>query len=562
MKRIYKIEKKIVIASLCCALVVTLFSLIQCKKVLNNIEYDKIYNRTKRVYNTFVDLDNQVKQGKMSKAQAQKKALEIVEHYKFSGDSSYVWIVDFDKNIIFHPLIKDHININNLTEDYDKSAFEKLINDAISSDENHANVVVHKWKKHESVNNKDKVYNKSSVALKFEDWHWIIGTGVYSDVTNRIFVKFIWFIFATYLIFFVFLISIFNYIKTKSIENLIKNIHFVSWYKNDKGEYVHVNNALIKISPYNSEDELRGKHYFTDDISEEFLNLIKEEDNYVLSNGKMAYAEREIEVNGEKSVVQIFKVPIYDFSGKVVGIAGLHRDITEEKNIEKIQKEFLSVVSHELRTPLTSIIGSIQLILSLFKEDLTERVKNLLEMTDKNSIKLKKLVDNILDTSRLDSGRLTFDMSDLDLIPILNEAIKEITPYAMKYNVNIVFNTELENVFVHIDKDRFKQIIANLVSNAIKFSKKNSNIDIKVSVENNSEVKVDVINYEAFIPEDKISNLFKKFTQIAQADTRSHGGSGLGLYITKQLVENMDGHINVISNEDFTSFYVTFSLLQ
>ena len=182
-------------------------------------------------------------------------------------------------------------------------------------------------------------------------------------------------------------------------------------------------------------------------------------------------------------------------------------------------------------------------------------------MTDKNSIRLKKLVDNILDTSKLDSGKLAFNKVDTDLIPLLNESVSELSPYAIQYEVNLSLKNNIEEVYAHIDKERFKQIVSNLVSNAIKFSKKDSNVDIETAIVD-SKVRISVINYESLIPEEKIENLFKKFTQVDPADTRSYGGTGLGLYITKQLVENMDGEIGVDSNKKRTIFYVTFNLLK
>lgn len=557
MRRDYKFEQKILIASVILALFVTFFALVQVKNALYKMEYDKIYNRTKRVINTLEYLNNQVKEKKLTKKEAQDKALLILKHYKYSDDAGYVWIGDYDMNIILHPHIETGTNIENVDNYYDKVAFKKLITHAIKSNGTAPLIVEHKWKKQKD---KNKAYTKRSLAIKYEPWGWVIGTGTYSDTTEKVFAKFTWFVFATYLIFFVFVIFFLSYLKNKSIEKLIGAIQFVAWYKNAKGEYLSVNKHLLKISPYSKEEDLIGKHYF-EDTSDEFLALVKAEDDYVINTGEMVYAEREIEIKGEKCVVQIFKVPIYDFTGKVVGIAGMHRDVTEEKKIEKVQKEFISVVSHELRTPLTSIIGSIQLILSLFKEDLTERVKNLLEMTDKNSIRLKKLVDNILDTSKLDSGKLAFNMIDTDLISILNESVSELTPYAMQYKVNLRFNNNIEEVYAHVDKERFKQIISNLVSNAIKFSKKEAFVDIETSIVD-SKVRISVTNYNSYIPEEKIDNLFKKFTQVDPADTRSYGGTGLGLYITKQLVENMDGEISVDSNESRTIFYVTFNLLK
>lgn len=562
MKKAYILEKNIIIISIMFAILITFAATLTFRKFLRDMEYKNIYNRVKGVYNNLELLDEKVKQGKYTKTEAEEIALRLLKSYEFSENSTYVWVGDFDRNIIFHPNFKSGTNIKDFGEKFDKNVYENMTQDAINTDETVATMFKHKWKKHlfKDANNEELTHNKLSLALKFEPWHWVIGSGNYTDETDKIFKQFILFVFLTYLSFFIFVIFIMSYFKNKSIIKMVSSIGFASWYKNTKGEFVFVNKALLNISSYNTEEELYGLHHCRKDASEELLNIIREEEDFVVKKRKVFYTEREFNIDGKITTVQIYKVPIFGLLGNVIGIVGVQRDITKEKDLEKLQEEFISLISHELRTPLTSIIGSIRLILSAYKKDLTEQVKSLLEITDKNSAKLKNLVDNILDVSRLNSGKIIYTMEVIDIVSTIKNTIKELESYAKQYEVSIVFNPELKNVFIYADNAKFKQILTNLISNATKFSKKNSNIEIKVSSAN-KEVITDIINYDAFIPEGKINTLFDKFIQAAPTDMRSTGGSGLGLYITKKFVEEMDGEINVTSNEKSTKFSVKFNKL-
>ena len=204
MRRDYKFEQKILIASVILSLTVTFFALVQVKNALYKMEYDKIYNRTKRVYNTFEYLNNQAQKGVITQKEAQDKALNILEHYTYSEDSSYIWVGDYDMNIVMHHHFKTGVNIKDIDSNCDKDAFKNLITVALKdkSKSKSFTVIEHKWKKQKD--NKNKTYTKRSLAMKYEPWGWVIGTGTYSDATEKAFAKFTWYVFVTYLIFFVF----------------------------------------------------------------------------------------------------------------------------------------------------------------------------------------------------------------------------------------------------------------------------------------------------------------------------------------------------------------------
>ena len=131
MRRDYKFEQKILIASIILSLTVTFFALVQVKNALYKMEYDKIYNRTKRVYNTLEYLNNQVEKGTITKKEAQKEALTILEHYTYSEDSGYIWVGDYNMNIVMHPHFKTGVNIADIDSDCDKDAFKSLITVAL-----------------------------------------------------------------------------------------------------------------------------------------------------------------------------------------------------------------------------------------------------------------------------------------------------------------------------------------------------------------------------------------------------------------------------------------------
>jgi PAS domain S-box-containing protein len=218
------------------------------------------------------------------------------------------------------------------------------------------------------------------------------------------------------------------------------------------------------------------------------------------------------------------------------------QDITHLREIERLKSEFVSIVSHELRTPLTSIHGALGLVLGGAVGEISEKSHELIQLAERNCDRLSSLVNDILDLEKLQTGAMEFLFDIVNLNELVSEAIAQCAPYADEYSVEFIEKKSSPNLFVYADKGRLNQIMLNLLSNAAKFSPKGEKIEIAVSkIANNA--RVEVIDHGLGIEEEFRDKIFERFAQADASDTRSKQGSGLGLTITKSIIEKHDGTI-------------------
>jgi len=234
---------------------------------------------------------------------------------------------------------------------------------------------------------------------------------------------------------------------------------------------------------------------------------------------------------------------------------GILRDITERKQIERLKDEFISTVSHELRTPLTAIKGSLDIIIKGLDLELPETATTMFDITTRNVDRLLSLINDILDISKLESGEINFQYEDVEIKSFIEECIELNHEYATKHNTDFICTYCNENIYIHVDKDRLNQVMSNLLSNAAKYSPANINVEIFTHI-NNDNLRVSVKDYGKGIPDDFQSEIFDKFTQSSSGDTRQVGGTGLGLNISKMIIEKFGGEINFETVKDKeTTFY-------
>ncbi len=225
-------------------------------------------------------------------------------------------------------------------------------------------------------------------------------------------------------------------------------------------------------------------------------------------------------------------------------------DITEHKEVEKLKDEFVSIVSHELRTPLTSIKGALEFSLSGALGELPEKILSLLQIAFNNSIRLNNLINDILDINKISEGKIDFKIENLALNPVIEETINNNLSYAKQYDVRLEFkNPPAKEICLNIDKSRFIQVLTNLVSNAVKFSHKEGKVEISVDEKEHSVI-INVQDFGIGIPKKHQEKLFQRFVQVDSSSTRSKGGTGLGLNISKMLMEKMNGKITFVSEEN------------
>jgi len=249
--------------------------------------------------------------------------------------------------------------------------------------------------------------------------------------------------------------------------------------------------------------------------------------------------------------------------GEVAGRVWSFRDITERMRMERLKDEFVSMVSHELRTPLTSIRGSLGLILGGVAGELPDQARMLLDIAHKNSERLITLINDILDIEKIESGRIDFNLQTLELTPLLTQAITTHQTYGEQFQVQFVL-TETVPCQVKADPDRLMQVLANLLSNAAKFSPPGSAVEVSSQrlTSQPDWVRVSVRDHGPGIPAEFIPRIFQKFAQADSSNTRQKGGTGLGLSITKAIVERLGGKIGFETQASVgTTFYFDLPLV-
>jgi PAS domain S-box-containing protein len=221
---------------------------------------------------------------------------------------------------------------------------------------------------------------------------------------------------------------------------------------------------------------------------------------------------------------------------------GITRDITERRRLDKLKSEFISTVSHELRTPLTSIQGSLSLLENGVASKLPEAALKLITLASRNSQRLIILINDLLDIEKLAAGKMALNLSSIDLVTLVKQSIRDNGGYGLKYEVQYVLGEHPEKQLVNADSVRLAQVLANLLSNAAKFSDKANQVDIRI-LDAEHQVCVEIEDHGQGIPEDFQGEIFNSFAQANNGDTRQQGGTGLGLKISKSLIEAMHGSI-------------------
>lgn len=218
------------------------------------------------------------------------------------------------------------------------------------------------------------------------------------------------------------------------------------------------------------------------------------------------------------------------------------RDISERKQVERMQTEFISTVSHELRTPLTSIGGSLSLIVGGAAGEINDRAKRLLEIASTNTQRLIRLVNDILDIERLQSGRMAFQFAEIPVDDVLSQVVAANRGFADSFGVQIRQVATMPGAVVRADTDRLNQAITNLVSNAVKFSPRGATVDVG-AIKTLTGIRISVRDRGPGIPEAFRARMFERFSQADATDTRQKGGSGLGLSIAREIVQRHNGVI-------------------
>jgi len=244
--------------------------------------------------------------------------------------------------------------------------------------------------------------------------------------------------------------------------------------------------------------------------------------------------------------------PLRGADGKVTGRIFLFHDTSRERAIDRMKSEFISIASHELRTPMTSIKGSVDLILSGFAGEITSDSQELLEIAQKSCDRLIRLINDILDLSKIEAGQVKLNLAKMDLTEVVHRSVRGVKQLADQAYVTLKIENPAPLPSVEVDKDRIEQVVTNLLSNAIKFAPSKSTVTVELLPVDGC-VQCSVVDQGCGIAEKDLPKVFGKFQQVGE---KRKGGTGLGLAITQALVQEHHGKIWVESTVNVGTRFV------
>jgi PAS domain S-box-containing protein len=322
------------------------------------------------------------------------------------------------------------------------------------------------------------------------------------------------------------------------------------------GNYIEVNtigHAMLKYS----HEEIINMNILNLVIPEEIEKANSELKK--LNSGKSIISEWKLRCkNDELLTVELSARKLPD--SRILGIV---RDITQRKiaeknikllqdaiNYDKLKTEFFSNISHELRTPINVIMSALQMCEILKKEDSLDKSKDKLTryfaIMKQNSYRLIKLVNNLIDITRIDSGYLNLELHNYNIVNVVEDIVLSVADYIENKGINLVFDTEIEEKIMACDPDKIERIMLNLLSNSIKFTKPGGSIFINMKDKKDSII-ISVRDTGIGIPIEKQKLIFERFVQVDKSLSRNNEGSGIGLSLVKSLIEMHGGSITLKS---------------
>ncbi len=280
-----------------------------------------------------------------------------------------------------------------------------------------------------------------------------------------------------------------------------------------------------------------------------------------MTGAGMAESEHEIEIREpERRILYVRHDPMLGSRGEFLGTVATLRDVTEERDIMQMKNEFVSTVSHELRTPLTSIKGYIDLILDGDAGEVDDMQREFLGIVKENTDRLVQLINDMLDISRIESGRIHLHIQPLDIAESIRGATDTFRAVLPQKNHKFVLDVPEDVPLVAGDRDRVGQVLINMLSNAIKYSPQGGTVTVSARGEDH-EVLVRISDQGIGIGEENLPKMFQQFYRVDSALTREIGGTGLGLSICKSIIELLGGRIWVESTlGEGSSFCFTLPL--
>lgn len=332
----------------------------------------------------------------------------------------------------------------------------------------------------------------------------------------------------------------------------------------EKLDIYYANKSLLDMTEYINIEDINGKNIkdiisLNEESEREIyvvLRKVFEKNRHVLlidydlitkSNKKIEVEANAFpfSVNDKKHIIFILK----DLTNKKTSEIA-EKELVNILKRDRVKTEFFANMSHELKTPLNVISSSNQLLESFYKsgkiDDYNDNIKYHLELVKQNSYRLQRLINNIIDLTKMDSGYYNLNLDEHNIVMVIEDLIMKVASYANRKNISLIFDTDMEEINMDIDKSQIERVMLNLLSNCIKFTNIGGSISVYVYYKF-EEIVIKVKDTGVGIPEDKLDLIFEEFAQADRTLSRNTEGSGIGLAIVKNLVELHGGNIKVKS---------------
>lgn len=332
----------------------------------------------------------------------------------------------------------------------------------------------------------------------------------------------------------------YQHVQDDRLEAVIQHMASGLLFINEQGRVVLTNDKLITLLGWH--EHYHGSLYYTAPLPETVVEMIRSS----FSNDHEEQQEVFVDVGVQRIALSVLVAPILDGHGRNRGVVIVFHDITKLKKLEKVRQDFVANVSHELKTPVTSIKGFTETLLdgAMYQE---EHLKHFLNIINHEAERLNRLVDDLLQLSQIEQGRLIYKWQRVDLGDVVNKSLRVVKGRAEAKKIALIFNPSEQEGWVEGDADRLQQIVINLLMNAIQYTPEGGRITISVIPWHKGGYGVSIEDTGMGIPKEEIPRIFERFYRVDRARSRASGGTGLGLAIVKHLVEAHHGEIEVES---------------
>jgi two-component system, OmpR family, phosphate regulon sensor histidine kinase PhoR len=308
-----------------------------------------------------------------------------------------------------------------------------------------------------------------------------------------------------------------------------------------EGRVSLMNQALARILEVDTQASLGRKALEivrNAELKEIFDNVLKEK--------RELTATLELTLSSPRSF-EIVAVPLYETSPHSAGVVAVLHDITRQKKLETIRKDFVANVSHELRTPLTSIRGFAETLLEGALED-EKNNRRFVEIIKNHAIHLSNLTMDLLTLATLESDSVVLKYDPVDFEPLLREVVESIRPFGREKKQEVTLSIVDELPVIEADREKLRQVLRNLLDNAVKFTPEAGRISVRAGLSSNGRsIEVHVRDGGIGIPSSDLPRIFERFYRVDKARSRDQGGTGLGLAIVKHILEAHQGTVEVKS---------------